>query len=173
MNYTEIIINTFAFGQSDPTEIYDLIWNLPFEETPKDPNEIKYKIINVEESVRQKLIDFISKQDIEDYLIDAIKDFHFDVNKMVKGETVPMHNEISQKSLFEIIIWLTKTDDFEGREFVMVKNGKETRIKPKNGMFCMLDTTAPDAFHGVNELITDTEIISITGGTGRRYDRRN
>jgi hypothetical protein len=127
----------------------------------------------VEESVRQKLIDFIAKQNIEPYLVDSIKDFYFDINKMVKGESVPMHNEVSQKSTFEIIIWLTKTNEFEGREFIIVKDGIESRIKPKNGMICILNTTAPNAYHGVNELLTNTEIISITGGTGRKYDRQN
>lgn len=79
-----------------------------------------------------------------------------------------MHNEVSQKSPFEIILWLTKTDDFEGREFVMKGPDFEKNIKPKNGLVCLVDTLTPGVLHGVNVLKSDTEIISITGGLGRK-----
>ncbi|MBT7610704.1 MAG: hypothetical protein HN576_13170 [Bacteriovoracaceae bacterium] len=79
-----------------------------------------------------------------------------------------MHNEVSQRSPFEVIIWFTKTDDFEGREFVMKGPDLDKEVRPKNAMICLVDTLTSDVLHGVNELLSDTQIISITGGLGRK-----
>jgi hypothetical protein len=87
---------------------------------------------------------------------------------MTLGEWIPMHNEDAQYSPFEVLLWLTKTEDFIGRDFVMEENGIKRYQKPENGLMCFLDTTAPGIFHGVTPLETDTEIITIVGGMGRK-----
>ncbi len=166
ITYSDILINTFSFKQTVPDQaLFEKIWALDFPDT--DTN-IRKKIVGVHEEIRLQLVDFILKQDIEDFLLESVVNFSFDINKMTLGENVPMHNEISQKSPYEVILWLTKTDTYEGREFVMERGNVTTKIKPTNGLMCFLDTTSIDSYHGVTELLTDTEIISITGGLGRK-----
>lgn len=174
ISYTDIVLKTFAFIKTDiPQDLYDHIWSLDFPDTGIDPEEIRYKIQGTDEVTRKKIIEYILSQDIDPSLMVFIKDFQFDINKIRQNEFVPMHNEVSQKSPFEVVFWLTKTDNYQGREFIMLKNGIESRIQPKNGTMCFLDTTPPDVYHGVSKLITDTEIITVTGGTGRKNVRQD
>jgi hypothetical protein len=62
-----------------------------------------------------------------------------------------------------------KDNKFKGRDFVTINPQGEPRIvKPENGLVCFLDTTCPESRHGVTMLNTNTEIISITGGLGKK-----
>lgn len=171
MKYENIILDKFVFINAPmPESLSAYIWNLNFVDTGIEAGEVRYKIQDVNEEVRSKIISFLSSIEMDYYLLESIKEFHFDVNRMQAGEYVPMHNEVSQKSPFEIVIWLTRTDVYEGREFVMKGPSFEKSIKPKDGDICFLDTTQEEVYHGVNKLITDTQIISITGGLGRKLN---
>lgn len=166
ITYSDIIIKKFYFTSINlDKDFCDYIWSINLPDTGKTEGEVQFKLSDVEESIRLKILRGIKSLDVEKDLMQRIEEFHFDINRMRQGEWVPMHNEVAQKSPFEIILWLTQTDDYEGREFVMKDaNGVETYYKPKNGDICLLDTTQPDTYHGVNKLISDTEIISIVGG---------
>ncbi len=167
ISYSDVLVSTFSFMQTKVDQnLFEKVWNLEYPET--DNPFVKKKLMGTTEDIRLSLINFICNQDVDPYLLEGVKSFTFDINRMCKGESVPMHNEVSQKSPYEVILWLTKTDIYEGREFVMTKGGKKWSVKPCNGLMCFIDTTSTEAYHGVNELITDTAIISITGGLGRK-----
>lgn len=169
ITYQEVLLNKFVFTQLTlESSFSDYIWSLDFPDTGKVDGEIRYKMQKVKSDIKTEILNCLNKLNIDDYLRNAITEFEFDINKMQKGEWMPMHNEISQKSPFEVILWLTKTDLYKGREFVMEGPSIDRMLQPKNGTVCLLDTTTPDIFHGVKPLESDTEIISITGGLGRK-----
>jgi hypothetical protein len=169
ITYQEVLLNKFVFSQItlDPS-FSDFIWSLDFPDTGKVDGEIQFKLQKVTSQIKSAILDCLVRLEMDAYLRNAITEFEFDINKMQKGEWIPMHNEVSQKSPFEVILWLTKTDQYVGREFVMEGPEIDRSIQPKNGTVCLLDTTTPDIFHGVKALESDTEIISITGGLGRK-----
>ena len=169
ITYQEVLLNKFVFTQIklDPS-FSDFIWSLDFPDTGKRDGEIRFKMQKVESQIKTAILQCLEKLPLDEYLRNSIMEFEFDIDKMQLGEWIPMHNEVSQKSPFEVILWLTKTDQYVGREFVMEGPKIDRMLQPKNGTICLLDTTTPDIFHGVKPLESDTEIISITGGLGRK-----
>jgi hypothetical protein len=169
ITFSDILTKNFIFTEVYISEeIYKHIWELDIPDTGIAKNEIRFKLTQSSDITKKLIISLISQISLEEYLFESIKNFNFEINKIRKGEYVPMHNEVSQKSPFEILIWTTRTDYFEGRDFVYQVNGNTYRIKPRNGMVCLLDTTSPYNYHGVTELITDTEVITIVGGEGAK-----
>lgn len=174
IEYEKIILNKFEFLNHEASESFlEFIWEIELDDYGPSEGEVRFKKKNVANEVRNKLVNYILELPLDPYLKDEIKNFHFDVNKMTMGEFIPMHNEVGQRSPFEIILWFTQNDEYEGREFIMEHEGKRVLFKPKNGDICFLDTTQREVFHGVNPLLTDTEIISITGGLGRKSNVRS
>lgn len=165
ISYSDVLIKKFCFTSlSLSKEFCDYIWSVQLPDTGRNDGEIRYKWPNVSEEIRSEILKGLKNLGVEEDLWKQIQNFSFDINCMQKGEWVPMHNEVAQKSPFEIIIWLTKTDDYQGREFVMEGPGFQEEFKPKNGDICLLDTTQHEVYHGVNKLESDTQIISIVGG---------
>lgn len=172
ISYHDVILKKFVFHKIILNKNFEkLIWELKFNDYGVQDGEIRYRLIDVEAGLREAIKDEVIKATNDDYLLSEISNFHYDINKMSRGEWVPMHNETGQLSPFEVILWLTQDDSFEGREFVMRdETGREEMIKPSNGLVCFLDTTQAGIYHGVNKLISDTSVISITGGLGRKRD---
>lgn len=172
ITYSEVILNRFVFDTIKLDSSFEkLIWNLSYEDFGTHDGEVRFRLRDVDDQLRNEIGKVFMSATTDEHLINSIKSFHYDINQMRIGEWVPMHNETGQLSPFEVILWLTKTDDYKGREFVMRdQNGVETSVQPHNGMVCFLDTTQKDVYHGVNKLISDTEIISITGGLGRKRE---
>lgn len=169
VTYSNIILNKFVFNKLNLNkEIQNILWSLDFKDYGTLPGEVRFKIKNVEDSIRFKLIEELNKLNLDNYIRDSLNEFSFDINKMTQGEWIPLHNEVTQKSPFEVILWLTKDIYFEGRDFLIKGIGYEKLIKPENGLVCFLDTTCPHTYHGVTKLKTDTSVISITGGLGRK-----
>lgn len=169
ITYQDVLLNKFVFTKvSLQPGFMDTLWALDFPDTGKAEGEVRYKIQKVESQIQAAIVKVLENIPMDDYLRKSLTSFEFDINKMQLGEWVPMHNESSQKSPFEVILWLTKTDKYQGREFVMEGPGIDRMIQPQNGTVCFLDTTTPNVYHGVKKLETDTEIISITGGLGRK-----
>lgn len=169
ITYERVLVEKFVFTSRRVDKSFsDFIWGLDYEDTGKSEGEVRYKLLQVNKVITKKILSFLSQIPLEKYLWEHIKRFEFDINKMQLGEYVPMHNEVNQKSPFEILFWLTKTDSYLGREFVMQGENVDTTFKPKNGSVCVLDTMQPSVFHGVNPLLSNTEVITITGGLGRK-----
>jgi hypothetical protein len=159
----------FCFVDSSfPVELSNKIWGLNFKDFGPLEGEVRYRIKNVNENLRTNLISFFKSLTKDSYILYTMSDFHFDINKMKIGEWVDMHNEVSQRCPFEVIVWLVKDSDFKGRDFIMKFPDVTKEIKPKNGLVCFLDTTDCEIYHGVSKLESDVEIISITGGLGRK-----
>lgn len=172
ITYSDIILNPFVFLETKiEDEFLNLILNLNIPETNGD--SIKYCLKDVDKETRLKIVEALLKLPIDQEIKNAIKHFHFDVNKMLKGESVPMHNECGQLSPFEIVFWICPSNDFIGRDFIMNDGIKEERIKPKTGLFCFVNTLVEEVKHGVTELLSDDIIYSITGGLGRKNGLRN
>ncbi|WP_127714877.1 hypothetical protein [Halobacteriovorax sp. HLS] len=168
------MLDKFCFVQKKlPSALEDKIWSLEFKDFGVCDGELRYRIRDVEDSLRLELIDFFKTCTEDEYLIQTLNDFHFDINKMIQGEWIEMHNEVSQFCPFEVILWLSKSEDFVGRDFLIQRHLGRQKVRPTNGLVCFLDTTDPDVFHGVDKLISDHQIISITGGLGRKEDFRN
>lgn len=140
------------------------------KETVKEIWKVKPKVIKGVPKVLESLItkDIVSSLDDPD-LIELVKDFKYDFNRMVKGDYVPYHTEVSRISPIEIIAWFFK-EDFQGREFVYYMDGTKTEIKPENNRVCFLYTHCPDGGHEVKDLLSDTQVITITGGLGGQFD---
>jgi hypothetical protein len=169
IRYEDILREHFCFAEVPLPEGFERhIWDLPLCDTGSVDGEIRYRATQVGEPTRSRIIDALARLSLDHALLGAIRDFDFDINRMQQGEWVPMHNETGQKSPFEVILWLTPRAPYLGRHFVMEGRGVRRSIQPHNGLACLLDTTCPDIFHGVEPLLSDTEIISITGGLGRK-----
>jgi hypothetical protein len=169
ISYSDVIVNDFVFIEHNvPESFTKYVFNLDFKDNKED--EIRYKIRNASGEIKEKIKDLVLTLPVDHNIKKAIFDFRYDINRMQKGESVPMHNETRLISPFEICFWLTKTDDFEGRDFIIEKNNERKLIKPYTGLFCFINTLIEDSFHGVSPLITDTEIITITGGLGNKFD---
>ena len=169
MKYEDIVLKKFVFLKTEvPQELQDHIWSLNYPDTGTSDGEIRYKIEKANDFTKIKILDFFKTIEMDSIIWDFVSKFDFDVNRMTKNEYVPMHNEISQRSPIEVVLWLTKTDIYEGRHFIMKGPSLDEKIQPTNGLVCFLDTTARDVYHGVSKLLTDTEIITITGGLGRK-----
>lgn len=166
VTYEDIILNPFVFiEQNLDFNFVEYIKNL---EIPETNNEVKYSLKNVNEEITQKIKEVLLKLPISLDIKEAMSSFSFDINKMVKGDFVPMHNECGQLSPFEILFWICPSSNFIGRDFIM-KNEMETKsIKPKTGLFCFVNTLVTNVKHGVSPLESDDIIYSITGGLGRK-----
>lgn len=174
ISYSNILLKKFCFLGANPSkDLQRKIWGLRFDDFGTHDGEVRYRVRGVEESLRTELVDFFKSCTDDEYLLKTLSEFHFDINKMIKDEWVEMHNELSQFCPFEVILWLTKSDDFIGRDFIIQRPHERETIRPSNGLVCFLDTTDPEIFHGVSKLMSDDQIISITGGLGRKEDFRN
>lgn len=174
ITYSDIVMHDFVFTEhSIPNDFLDYIFNLNFEDNKED--EIRFKIKNANPEIKERICDLLCKLSVDSEIKKSFSEFKYDINLMTIGESVPMHNEMRLISPFEICFWLTKTDDFKGRDFVIQKGGDKHLIKPYTGLFCFINTLVSDSYHGVSPLLTDTQIITITGGLGNKfiYDKRN
>jgi len=174
ITYSDLIINDFVFTECNvPNDFVEYIFNLKFEDNKED--EVRFKIRNASPDIAFKIKELLKKLPVDNDIKKALDDFRYDINLMTKGESVPMHNEMRLVSPFEVCFWLTKTDDFEGRDFIIRRGDKESRVKPYTGLFCFINTLIEDSYHGVSPLLTDTQIITITGGLGNKfaYDKKH
>lgn len=171
IKYSDIILNDFLFLDSKLSEDFiAYILKLEFKKT-KDDKLLVIKKVNNE--IRNKILEVLKELPLEETIKTALNDFEFDINKMTKGSSVPIHNEMGQLSPFEILFWICPSDDFVGRNFIMKKGSEEHVIKPRTGLFCFVNTLAQDTYHGVDMLRSDHQVYSITGGLGRKrlYDQ--
>lgn len=169
VNYTDVVVKTFLFTSIlIDVELSNKIWSLDIPDYGSSFGDLRYKLKVTDAATKKIILDILKLVPMDEIISEAIDSFSYEVNKMIKDEFIPMHNEVSQKSPFEVLIWLTKTDEFIGRDFIMEKNFKTSKIKPYNGLVCFVDTTCPNSYHGVSKLVSDTEIITIVGGLGRK-----
>lgn len=170
ITYTDILLKGFVFDKVDISNELEMdIWSQEFESSAME-SSVSYHIKSVNFKLVRKLIDLISSRTQDPYLLELINNFKFDANKMIKDDFMGFHNEVSQKSPVEVILWLPKENNYEGRDFLMEINGEVKKFHPLKGSICFLDTTSPTNRHGVSPLLSDTEIISIVGGLGRKND---
>lgn len=169
ITYNDIILNKFVFRTANfPSDLIGDIWNLELTDNSSQKGEVRFVERNISNPLRDRLIHHLKTMTTDSFLLSELDKFHFDVNKMIKGEYVEMHNEVSQASAFEIVIWFTK-NKFTGRDFIMeYSGGKKDFVHPHNNLVCFLDTTCLETRHGVSEMTSDTQVISITGGLGRK-----
>ncbi len=171
ITYSEILLDKFCFTKVElAEEIEERIWALSFDDYGKSEGEVRFRVKDVSEDIRVELIDIFKSCTEDEYLLSTLSEFHFNINKMMKDEWVQMHNEVAQLCPFEVILWMTKNDEFLGRDFLIDAPSMNRKIRPANGLVCFLDTTDPQIFHGVDKLLSDDQIISITGGLGRKED---
>jgi hypothetical protein len=169
ITYQDVVLNTFVFFENKMDDyFYNHIWNIEIPDTGYSHNDIRYKLKNINLETKNIITSYIKKFPLENTILNFIETFDFEINKMIKGDSIPRHCETSQKSPIEILIWLTKNEPFEGRDFYYEKNGLHNKVKPYTGLNCLIDTTCPNAYHGVSPLLSDTEIITIVGGQGRK-----
>lgn len=171
VTYSDIVSNPFVFiNQKLDSDFTKYIMNL---EIPKTNDSIKYCLKNVSKEVSEIIKNALFKLPISSDIKNAMESFSFDINKMTKGEFVPMHNECGQLSPFEILFWICPSDSFIGRNFIMNDGIKIKSIKPKTGLFCFVNTLMSNVKHGVSPLISDDVVYSITGGLGRKNEFSN
>jgi len=102
-------------------------------------------------------------------LKELVLEFRYEFARMEKGDYLPFHTEESRISPIEVVMWFPD-GPFEGRDFVYYLEGKECRIKPTHGLTCFMYTQDPMCGHKVDELLSDSKVITITGGLGGKYD---
>jgi hypothetical protein len=174
VTYSDIVMNDFIFIEKDiPKDFVDYIYGLDYKEDIED--DIKLKIVDANFEIKENIVNLLTQLDVDIDIKKSFNDFRYDINMMTLGESLPMHNEMRLISPFEICFWITKTNDFEGREFAIEKGNEKHLIKPYTGLFCFINTLMPDAYHGVTPLLTDTKIVTITGGLGNKfaYDKKH
>jgi hypothetical protein len=174
VTYSDIIMHDFIFLEHYvPNDFLEYIYGLKFEDNKDD--EIRFKIRGARSKVKERICSLLCELPVDREIKKCFNEFRYDINLMTKGESVPMHNETRLISPFEICFWLTRTDDFKGRDFIIQKNNKEQLIKPYTGLFCFINTLVSDSYHGVSTLLTDTQIVTITGGLGNKfaYDKKH
>lgn len=170
ITYTDILLKGFIFDQVEVSqELEKEIWSQKFEVSTKG-SSVSFHIKSVNLNIVNKLRHLISSKTEDPYLLELINSFRFDANKMIQNDFMDFHNEVSQKSPVEVIFWLPKENEYQGRDFLMEINSEVKMFHPLKGSVCFLDTTSPTNRHGVSTLLSDTEIISIVGGLGRKYD---
>jgi hypothetical protein len=81
---------------------------------------------------------------------------------MKRGDYYPLHTDSIEPCYAQLLLWITKDDCYEGREFIYGKDGDLKEFKPKSGDFCIANNINPNFIHGVSELKSDTEIITFT-----------
>lgn len=168
ITYEEILLKGFVFEHIDISkELEKDIWAQQFT-ISDSKSSVSYFIKQLDSNLSKVIAKLICQKTTDIFLLDLISKFNFDANKMIKGDFMELHNEVSQKSPIEVIVWLPKENSFEGRDFLMeMEQGVQT-FHPKKGSVCFLDTTSLINRHGVSPLLSDTEIISIVGGLGRK-----
>jgi len=90
-------------------------------------------------------------------------DMQWDAHLMKKGDYMSMHHDTGEGGLFQVLVWVCEHHAFKGREFVYGEEDHLMERKPENGLVCVMNTTNPKFIHGVNPLLTDTKIATITG----------
>lgn len=168
IKYSDIILNDFLFLDFELSKSFiAYILSLNFEEAQEGKLLVVKKVNN---EIRERILEEIKSLPIEEAVSKALNDFQFDVNKMTKGCSMPMHNETGQLSPFEILFWICPSSEFIGRNFVMRKGSEERLMKPRTGLFCFVNTLSQETYHGVDRLESDHEVYSIVGGLGRKSD---
>jgi hypothetical protein len=166
----EIYLNDFLFIEGNvPYTFIEFVYGLDYGSKQKDKIS---SIKNVNQETKAQIVDMLIRLNIDENTKEAIRNFDFDINLMSKGDSMDLHNEMGQRSPFEVLFWLVKTNEFTGRDFLMQKGEKSDKVKPRNGLFCFINTLSSSAYHGVSRLETDTSIVSITGGLGRKHGTR-
>lgn len=122
---------------------------------------VKYLPSNLEDQYKTWLNEvLVDYPDVLEFVNDRFK---YNSHKVTKGEGFKVHTDYYEEGIFQILCWVCKDKDFEGREFLHGKKEDLKKIKPQTGLICLMDILNPDFYHGVSELKTDTEIVTVCG----------
>ena len=100
---------------------------------------------------------------LPDSLAHLLFDLKWDAHMMRKGDYMHVHTDAGEGGPFQILVWVCPHNVFKGREFVYGERDHLMERKPENGLVCIMNTADPKFIHGVKPLLSEDDIVTITG----------
>lgn len=146
----------------------DKFWSLEFQ-VEADENQSPFdaklhaQVPSELAEIYLRLIQANLPKSVEPYVRDTILSYHVNAHKMQAGDQIELHNDarMGAAGFPDILAWICKAEDFSGRDFLFGSKAKFDSIKPQTGLICLMNSTDKTFLHGVTELETPTEIITI------------
>ena len=81
------------------------------------------------------------------------------------GRGMYLHDDSAIKGSYQVLFWICDKSELRGRDFLFGHRHMDyccvEAIKPKTGMYCILDATNKKFVHGVSELKSNSKVITL------------
>jgi len=118
----------------------------------------------IEDSLSNEMIRLLAEP-FEKSELHYFKTLSYTAHKFKFGESMDLHSDYIERGEYQILTWLCEKEDFIGREFIYGNREADQimKIRPRNGLVCILDLRDKKFVHGVGELKSNHSVITICG----------
>lgn len=167
ITYSDLLQNDFTFSKVEiPDDFMAYLDSLKYAGDEDPSEDIKYKIMCVDPVTDRKIKDILLQLDVDEAIRRDIESFQFGIDRYTKGDGLPLHTDKGRINPYEILLYLPKDDEFEGRDLHIVGPDYNLKVRPIPGLVCFINAFAENTFHGVTPLTSESVIYTIIGGIG-------
>lgn len=156
----------FIFREFDgiPEEIFQAIENLPSVNAnqPKGLQSSHKCQLGPENPVWHYFINlYLESVKGDSFLESLVPYMKVGIDKCVKDDWVMPHTDIAISGVAQAALFLTRDENFEGRDFVYGVEDDQKEFRPNNHTICFIETTQQKFVHACRKLRSDSVFYAV------------